>query len=478
MTIDQTIDNAIRPAADAVSAFIFFSVDLFGADVPLIVVWLIVAGVFFTLYLRLINLRGFAHALRLISGRYAREGDPGEISQFQALTAAVSGTVGIGNIAGVAVAISLGGPGASFWLIVAGLLGMSTKFAECALGVIYRREHADGTISGGPMHYLVEGLAEHNWPRTGRALGAFYAVAMVVGCLGIGNMFQSNQAAAIFIGVTGGPTSYFADKAWLLGLVLAGCVALVIIGGIRSIANTTARLVPGMALLYIGSALTIIAINADALPAAFAAIWRGAFSPEGVAGGAVGVMIIGFRRAVFSNEAGLGSAAIAHAAARTRHPVSEGYVALLEPFLDTVVICTMTALVIITTVYDPALARSGVNGIELTAAAFASAAWWAPIPLSVAAILFAFSTMITWSYYGLKAFLYLVGERRLAGAAFKLMFLSFVVLGTTLQLGSLVDLADALVFLVALPNLLGLYLLAPRIRREVLKYEAHIRSLR
>jgi alanine or glycine:cation symporter, AGCS family len=291
-------------------------------------------------------------------------------------------------------------------------------------------------------------------------------------------MFQSNQAAAIFIGVTGGPTSYFADKAWLLGLVLAGCVALVIIGGIRSIANTTARLVPGMALLYIGSALTIIAINADALPAAFAAIWRGAFSPEGVAGGAVGVMIIGFRRAVFSNEAGLGSAAIAHAAARTRHPVSEGYVALLEPFLDTVVICTMTALVIITTVYDPALARSGVNGIELTAAAFASAAWWAPIPLSVAAILFAFSTMITWSYYGLKAFLYLVGERRLAGAAFKLMFLSFVVLGTTLQLGSLVDLADALVFLVALPNLLGLYLLAPRIRREVLKYEAHIRSLR
>jgi len=478
MNIDQTIDSAIRPVADAVSGFIFFSVNLFGADVPLIVVWLIAGGVFFTVYLRLINLRGFTHALKLISGRYARAGDPGEISQFQALTAAVSGTVGIGNIAGVAVAISLGGPGASFWLIVAGLLGMSTKFAECALGVMYRRQNADGSVSGGPMYYLAQGLAERNWPRTGRVLGAFYAVAMVIGCLGIGNMFQSNQAAAIFINVTGGPASFFADKAWLLGLVLAACVALVIVGGIRSIATTTAKLVPGMALLYVGSALIIIAINADAVPGAVAAIWHGAFSPEGVVGGAVGVMIIGFRRAVFSNEAGLGSAAIAHATARTRHPVSEGYVALLEPFLDTVVICTMTALVIITTVYDPALAHAGVNGIELTAAAFASAASWAPIPLSVAAILFAFSTMITWSYYGLKAFLYLVGERQLAGMGFKLIFLAFVVLGTTIQLGSLVDLADALVFVVALPNLLGLYLLAPRIRREVLKYEEHIRSLR
>jgi alanine or glycine:cation symporter, AGCS family len=478
MNIDQTIDQAIRPLADAVSAFIFYSVHAFGTDVPLIVIWLVAGGLFFTVYLRLINVRGFVHALRLISGRFARDGDPGEISQFQALTAAVSGTVGIGNIAGVAVAISLGGPGASFWLIVAGLLGMSTKFAECALGVMYRRENRDGTVSGGPMHYLARGLAEHDWPRTGRALGAFYAAAMVVGCLGIGNMFQSNQAAAIFIDVTGGPVSYFADKAWLVGLVLAAAVALVIIGGIRSIATTTARLVPGMALLYVGSAVTVITLNADAVPAAFAAIWHGAFAPEGIAGGAVGVMIIGFRRALFSNEAGLGSAAIAHATARTRHPVSEGYVALLEPFIDTVVICTMTALVIITTVYDPSLAGTGVNGIELTMAAFASTAHWSPIPLSVAAILFAFSTMITWSYYGLKAFLYLVGEHRLANIGFKLVFLAFVVLGTSVQLGSVVELSDALVFIVALPNLLGLYLLAPRIRREVLLYEQHVRDLR
>jgi alanine or glycine:cation symporter, AGCS family len=478
MNIDQTIDQAVRPLADAVSGFIFYSVPLFGTQIPLIVVWLVAAGVFFTVYLRLINVRGFVHALRLISGRYARDSDPGEISQFQALTAAVSGTVGIGNIAGVAVAISLGGPGASFWLIVAGLLGMSTKFAECALGVMYRRENPDGTVSGGPMHYLAQGLAEHNWPRTGRALGAFYAAAMVIGCLGIGNMFQSNQAAAIFIDVTGGSASYFADKAWVLGMVLAVAVGLVIVGGIRSIATTTAKLVPGMALLYVGSALAVIALNAEAVPGAFVAIWNGAFSPEGVAGGAVGVMIIGFRRAVFSNEAGLGSAAIAHATARTRHPVSEGYVALLEPFLDTVVICTMTALVIITTVYQPGLAGAGVNGIELTISAFASTISWSPIPLSIAAILFAYSTMITWSYYGLKAFLYLVGEHRAADAGFKFVFLMFVVLGTSLQLGSLVDLSDALVFVVALPNLLGLYLLAPRIRREVLRYEAHLRTLR
>ena len=471
LNIDQTIDAAIRPVADAVSDVIFYAVPLFGTEFPLIVVWLIAGGCFFTVYLGFVNVRGFGHALALIRGRYARDDDPGEISQFQALTAAVSGTVGIGNIAGVAVAISLGGPGATFWLIVAGLLGMSTKFAECALGVMYRRQETDGSVSGGPMFYLARGLAEHDWPRAGRVLGACYAAAMVVGCLGIGNMFQSNQAAAIFIDVTGGSQSYFADKAWLIGLALATAVALVIVGGIRSIATTTAKLVPGMALLYVGSALTIIALNARAVPGAFAAIWQGAFAPEGVAGGAAGVMIMGFRRAVFSNEAGLGSAAIAHATARTRAPVSEGYVALLEPFIDTVVICTMTALVIITTVYQPG-SSGAVNGIELTIAAFASTVSWSPLPLSVAAILFAFSTMITWSYYGLKAFLFLVGEHRIAAIAFKLFFLAFVVLGSGAQLGALVDLSDALVFLVAVPNLLGLYLLAPRVRAEMRRYEA------
>jgi len=465
----------MRPVADQVAALIFVTVPVGGTELPLIVLWLVAGGVFFTLYLRFINLRGFAHALALVSGRYAKDGDPGEISHFQALTTAVSGTVGIGNIAGVAVAISLGGPGATFWLIVAGLLGMSTKFAECTLGVKYRDEHADGSVSGGPMYYLARGLAERNLPRLGRGLGLFYAAAMVIGCLGIGNMFQSNQAAAILIDVTGADASPLAGRAWLIGAGLAAAVALVIVGGIQSIARTTSKLVPAMALLYVISALTIIALNAEALPDAVVSIWQGAFSPQGVAGGMIGVIIIGFRRAVFSNEAGLGSAAIAHATARTPVPVREGYVALLEPFIDTVVVCTMTALVIITTVYDPALAAAGVSGIELTTRAFASTLSWSPVPLSIAAVLFAFSTMIAWSYYGLKAFTYLVGERRWADLGFKAVFLAFVVLGSSVQLGALVDLSDALVFVVAIPNLLGLYLLAPLIRRELENYENHLR---
>jgi AGCS family alanine or glycine:cation symporter len=474
MNIDQAIDQAMRPLADAVSGFIFFSVPVLGTQIPLIVVWLILGGLFFTVYLRFVNIRGFAHAIGLVSGRYHNDQHPGEISQFQALTTAVSGTVGIGNIAGVAVAISMGGPGATLWLIIAGLLGMSTKFAECTLGLKFRRHHEDGSVSGGPMYYLERGLAERNWPRVGRGLGLFYAASMVIGCLGIGNMFQSNQAAAIFIDVSGGDASSFQDKAWLLGLIMAGAVGLVIIGGIRSIARTTSRLVPGMALLYVISALAIIAINAAELPAAFAAIWAGAFSPEGIAGGLIGVMIIGFRRAVFSNEAGLGSAAIAHSTAKTERPVSEGYVALLEPFIDTVVICTMTALVIITTVYEPGLTSGNVSGIELTTRAFASTLSWSPIPLSIAAILFAFSTMIAWSYYGLKAFTYLVGHHRVADLGFKIFFLVFVVLGSSVQLGALVDLSDALVFVVAIPNLLGLYLLAPTVRAELRAYESNM----
>jgi AGCS family alanine or glycine:cation symporter len=476
MTIDQIIDSAMRPLADVVWGFIFYSIELGGTQVPLIVLWLIGGGVFFTLYLGFINIRGFSHAIDLVSGRYAKDDDPGEISQFQALTTAVSGTVGIGNIAGVAVAISLGGPGATLWLIIAGLLGMSTKCAECTLGVMYRKTHDDGSVSGGPMYYLEQGLAERNLPTLGRGLGLFYAAAMVIGCLGIGNMFQSNQAAAIFIEVTGGSESFFAGRAWMIGLALAVAVGIVIVGGIRSIANTTAKLVPGMALLYVLTALLVIALNADRVPDALAAIWHGAWSAEGISGGLVGVMIIGFRRAVFSNEAGLGSAAIAHSTARTREPASEGYVALLEPFIDTVVICTITALVIVTTVYDPQLADSGISGIEMTTKAFASTLSWTPVPLSIAAILFAFSTMVAWSYYGLKAFTYLVGHHRWADIGFKLFFLLFVVLGSSVQLGALVDLSDALVFIVAIPNLLGLYLLAPTLRKELNGYDQRRKS--
>jgi len=470
-SIDAEIDALMLPIADAASNFIFFSVPIFGTDVPLIVLWLIGGGVFFTLYLNCINFRGFKHGLDIIRGKFAQSDDPGQINQFQALTTAVSGTVGIGNIAGVAVAISVGGPGATFWLIVAGILGMSTKLAECTLGVKFRK-YENGEVSGGPMYYLEQGLSQLDWPKLGKCLGIFYAASMVIGCLGIGNMFQSNQAASILVDVTGGEQSIFADQVWMIGVILAVAVGVVIIGGIKSIAATTAKLVPGMALLYTVTALVVIMMNFDAIPGALAAIWKGAFSPDGVTGGMIGVMIIGFKRAVFSNEAGLGSAAIAHSTARTKEPVSEGFVALLEPFIDTVVICTITALVIITTVYDPVLANQNVAGIELTTEAFASTLSWSPIPLSIAAILFAFSTMVAWAYYSLKAFTYLVGDSKAADLGFKLFFLSFVILGSAIELSALIALSDALVFIVAIPNLIGLYVMAPIIKAELNRYEA------
>jgi len=471
-SLDTVINDAVQPITDAVSATVFYSISINGTQIPLIVLWLIAGGVFFTLYLRFINIRGFLHACRVISGRYAKTGDPGEISQFQALTTAVSGTVGIGNIAGVAVAISMGGPGATLWLIIAGFLGMSTKMAECTLGVRYRRLSTEGKVAGGPMYYLQHGFRELGHPRLGKALGIFYAMAMVVGCLGIGNMFQSNQSAAILIDMTGGEHSWFADKGWLIGVILAIAVGVITIGGIRSIAATTQRLVPFMALLYILLGLTVIIINYQALPNACMRIWNGAFSPDGIAGGVVGVMIIGFRRAVFSNEAGLGSAAIAHATARTPYPASEGYVGLLEPFIDTVVICTITALVIVITSSDLSTAGT-LSGIELSTRAFQETLSWSGIPLAISALLFAFSTIIAWSYYGLTAFTYLVGDSKVAEVAFKLFFLAFVVIGASIQLSSVVDLSDALVFVVAIPNLIGLYLLAPIVKREINRYAFH-----
>ena len=466
--MDQQIDTAIQPIADFASALVFASVPLFGAEVPLIVGWLVAGGLFFTVYLGFINIRGFAQAVRILSGRYKTPGDPGEISQFQALTTAVSGTVGIGNIANVAVAISLGGPGATFWMIMAGLLGMSTKFAECTLGVRYRRDNPDGSVSGGPMYYLERGLAERRWPKVGKVLGVASAASIAIGCMGIGNMFQSNQATAIFLNMAN--MDFLTANAWLVGVALAGLVGVVIVGGIKSIANTTSKLVPSMAVLYVVAALLVIGLNADRVPAALLAIWNGAFSPEGVTGGALGVLIHGFRRAVFSNEAGLGSAAIAHSTAQTPKPVSEGFVALLEPFIDTVVICTMTALVIITTVYEPGLVGREVSGIELTTRAFASTISWSPVLIAVAALLFAYSTMIAWAYYGLKAFTYLVGEGRAKDLGFKLFYCLFVVVGSSINLGTLIELSDALIFMVAIPNLLGLYFLAPVVKRELNRY--------
>lgn len=468
--LDEWVDKAVAPVADALTAAVFFSIDVGGAAVPLIVLWLVAAGVFFTFYLRGINFRGFGEAMRIVAGKSAAGGERGEISAYAALSTAISGTVGIGNIGGVAIALSLGGPGATFWMITAGLLGMATKCAECTLGVKYRTHHEDGSVSGGPMYTLARGFAARGYSGLGRVLGGFYALAMVIGCLGIGNMFQSNQAYQQFVVVTGGDASFFENNAGLFGVLLAGAVGLVILGGIRSIARVAERLVPVMAALYLVGGLLVIALNASALPGAVGAIFAGAFTPKGIAGGILGVMILGFQRAAFSNEAGLGSAAIAHSAVRTHHPATEGLVALLEPFIDTVVICTVTALVILTTIYDPTLAERGLEGVEITSAAFATTIPGSPLLVAVAALLFAFTTMISWSYYGLKGWTYLVGERPAAVRGFQLVFCGFIVLGCLLELDAVLRLSDALIFVVALPNVVGLYVMAPEVRALLDEY--------
>jgi AGCS family alanine or glycine:cation symporter len=471
--IDEAINSATAPIASLIGQIVFFKISIFGAQLPVVVLWLVIGAVFFTFYMGFINLRGFKHAIQLVRGDYADPNSHGEVSHFQALATAVSGTVGIGNIGGVAVAVTVGGPGATFWLILAGFLGMSTKFVECTLGVKYRKEFPDGHVSGGPMYYLRQGFADRGMEGFGKFMGTFYAIGIFIGALGIGNMFQSNQAYVQLNSVTGGALD---GLGWLVGLILAAVVFSVIVGGIKSIARVTEKIVPFMAIFYCLFALIVIFMNASHIPQAVANVFTGAFTGEGVAGGALGAMIIGFQRAVFSNEAGIGSASIAHAAVKTDEPVTEGIVSLLEPFIDTIVICTITAMVIGTAqVAQPDYAGDAL-GVAMTSAAFEREFSWFPIPLAFAALLFAFSTMISWSYYGLKGWTYLFGEGEMGQKVYKIIFCVFVALGCVVQLGPILDISDALVFLICVPNILGLYFLAPIVKREMNSYFARIQS--
>ena len=471
--IDEAINSATAPIASFIGKVVFFKVPIGDAALPVVVLWLVVGAVFFTFYMRFINLRGFKHALQLIRGDYADPKSHGEVSHFQALATAVSGTVGIGNIGGVAVAVTVGGPGATFWLIMAGFLGMSTKFVECTLGVKYREEFEDGHVSGGPMYYLRKGFSDRGMEGFGKFIGTFYAIGIFIGALGIGNMFQSNQAYVQLNHVTGGALDGFG---WLVGLILAVVVFLVIVGGIKSIARVTEKIVPFMAIFYCFFALIVIFMNSAAIPQAVVNIFAGAFTGEGVAGGALGAMIIGFQRAVFSNEAGIGSASIAHSAVKTNEPVTEGVVSLLEPFIDTIIICTITALVIGTAqVAAPGFAGEAL-GVAMTSAAFEREFSWFPIPLAFAALLFAFSTMISWSYYGLKGWTYMFGEGERGQTIYKFIFCGFVALGCIVQLGPILEISDALVFLICVPNILGLYFLAPIVKREMESYFARVAS--
>lgn len=479
---DQRVSEAFKPTADAVSGFVFAAIPFGEYQVPWILFWLILIGLFCTFYFRFINLRGMAQGFRIIRGDYSDPAHAGDTSHFQALTTALSGTVGLGNIAGVAAAIALGGPGAAFWMIVAAFLGMSAKFCECTLAVKYRREFADGSVSGGPMYYLSMGIAA-NYPRLaplGKVLGVSFAVVCLFGTVGSGNFFQVNQAFAQLKLITGGDESWLADKAWLFGVVMAILVGMVVIGGIRRIAKVTDKLVPMMALLYVTSCLVVVVANFSALPDAIMAILRGAFTGEGVAGGVLGALLMGFRRAAFSNEAGIGSAPIAHASVKTGEPLTEGLVALWEPFIDTIVICSMTAItIVITGVY----LQNDLSGVALTSSAFASVFSWYPNVLAVVVLLFAYSTMISYCYYGVKAANYLFGETKAVDTSYKLFYLALTIVGVTMDFSQLVDFADAIYFLMAVPNVIGLYLLAPVVKREMNSYferlrRGEIRSLR
>jgi AGCS family alanine or glycine:cation symporter len=483
MGIDEKVNQVFADVTGPFVGLIFAPFP--GTSFPWIVMWLVIAASVFTLYFGLVQFRFFGHAIRLVKGDYSDPNDAGEVSHFQALATALSGTVGLGNIAGVAVAVGIGGPGATFWMILAGLLGMASKFTECTLGVKYRNEYADGSVSGGPMYYISKGFKELGLPG-GKALAVLFSIFCILGALGGGNMFQANQAHAQISGIVG---DY---PGWITGLVFATIVFLVIVGGIKSIARVTEKVVPFMGILYVGAALIILIINYDMIGWAFGQIFAGAFTGLGIAGGFVGALIQGFKRAAFSNEAGVGSAAIAHSAVRTNEPITEGFVSLLEPLIDTVVICTMTALVITISgqlIWDAeagtyilneagsAIATvDGNSGVALTSAAFGASISWFPYVLAIAVVLFAFSTMISWSYYGLKAWTYLFGEGKTTELVFKLIFCVFVVIGAAASLGPVIDFSDAAIFAMAVVNIFALYFLMKVVRKELAAYAAKLKS--
>lgn len=504
-SIDELIEEKFQPISHVVTQIVFYDIQIGPKTVPIVLIILLVGALFFTLYFKFANIRLLKVAFKATKGDYDEidhafeEGDSiekikdvadsdkerettpviGVVTHFQALTAALSATVGLGNIAGVAVAIALGGPGAIIWMILAGFLGMSTKLVEATLGVKYREVSDEGKIYGGPMYYLRKGLAEKNLAKLGKVLAGMYAVFVVGGSFGGGNMFQSNQATAQFMSLTGMKSGFF------FGVFLAVLVGIVIIGGIKRIGQVTEKVVPFMGILFVGASLIIIFKNFEMIPDAALQIWEGAFDSSSLLGGFVGVMIVGFQRAAFSNEAGVGSASIAHAAVKTKFPASEGIVASIGPFVDTVVICTMTALVIVITNLKSNLFEYGklegsnvimngtgeqLGGVDLTSAAFDSSIPNFSIVLTVAVILFAFSTMLSWSYYGIQGWSYLFGKGKVADITYKVLFLLVIIVGASSSLNSVVEFSDSMIFAMVFPNVIGLVILAPKVRHEIKRY--------
>jgi len=507
--LDERINQAFTPFANFIESVVLYSFRAYDTDIPLIVIILSLGGLFFSFYFGFPSITKFGLATRVVQGKYddienvsapaikadnlnTSDGDivdtirdeshHGEVSHFQALATAVSGTVGLGNIAGVTIAISMGGPGATFWMIVSGLLGMTLKFVECTLGVQYRDIDKNGVVYGGPMYYLSKGLKEKGYTGLGKALAIFFAILCVGGSFGGGNAAQSNQAAAqisSMFGMSGG------NSGFIIGLAIAIIVGITIIGGIKRIATVTEKVVPFMAVIYILACIIVLVSNFSHIGTAFGQIFSQAFSPQAGLGGLIGVLVIGFRRAAFSNEAGAGSASIAHSAVRTNYSASEGLVALLEPFIDTVVICTMTALVIIIFNVDGAFVYGSkavtiggqiYEGATLTSLAFESSISWFPKVLTIAIFLFAVSTMISWSYYGLQAWMYLFGKSKAMELTYKFLFLAFIIIGASANMSAVWGFSDAMILAMVFPNMIGLLFLFPIVKNQLARFENDIKG--
>ncbi len=464
--LGASIAGFLGPISAVLADFVFKEFAVGDLLIPWIVVWMAIPMFFLTVYFGFINFRSFGIAKKILTGRYWDEKAEGEVSQFQALTTALSGTVGIGNIAGVAVAIGTGGPGATFWMIIIGLAAMSVKFAECTLGVKYREVHEDGTISGGPMYYLKNGLKNRGLKKLGIALSISYVVFALPAILqwATVNQIHSQLSSA---------TGLFAGNGLGFGIVLAVLVGAVILGGLHSIAAVTSKLVPAMVIVYLGAALVVLISNFSAIPAAFLTIFEHAFNPQAVGGGIIGVIIIGMRRAVYSTEAGLGTSSMVHAAAKTKEPVSEGMVGLMEPFIDTVMVSTITALVI---VVSGAWQIDGLNDIQLTSKAFETTISWFPWVLSLAVFLFGFSTIISWAYYIEKVWEYIFGDSNISIKTYRLIYVLLLIPGAVLTAAQVFDIIDSLFFLMAIPNIIGLYILAPEIKADLKSYLARLKS--